>query len=195
MFTTLHDWRVIGKTLEYQQEGSNIDIFTQKGGEGNVVGSPPFSLNDEVTFYAKVTYSSFPEQNKFVAFQIINPYGGTYVLYGETNGSGVASETFRLPSTGTTENFGFWQILATVDVAETVVNDTLEFHVRFNLADVNGDLEVDIFDVVIASLAYGSSPSDLNWNLHCDITEPYDFVDILDLVLICGEYGEQWSSN
>jgi hypothetical protein len=192
IFNTLPNWHVTGQELKYQQEGLNIDIFTQKGGEGNFNGSPPFSLNDEVTLYANVTYAGWPEQNKFVAFQIFKPYGETYILYGETNGSGVALETFRLPSTETTENFGFWQVLATVAVAETVVNDTLEFHVRFNLADANGDLKVDIYDIVLAGKAYHAKVSDPNWNVNCDVAKLYDIVDIHDLVVFGREYGKNW---
>ena len=75
MFTALHDWQVIGQALEYQQEGPNIDIFSQKGGEGNVVGSPPFSLNDEVTLYARVTFIAFRSRTSLLLFKPLTPMG------------------------------------------------------------------------------------------------------------------------
>ena len=59
-------------------------------------------------------------------------------------------------------------------------------------ADINHDLKVDIFDVVLACSAYSSTPSDPHWNPHCDIAEPYGIVDIYDVVMICSSYGEEY---
>jgi len=60
-------------------------------------------------------------------------------------------------------------------------------------ADINHDLEVDIYDVVTVCMSYGSTPSDSNWNCHCDITEPYGAIDIYDIVLMTTSYGEEYS--
>lgn len=62
----------------------------------------------------------------------------------------------------------------------------------WNPADINHDLEVDIFDVVLACVAYTSTPLDLNWNCHGDIAEPYGVIDIFDIVMICASYGEEY---
>lgn len=58
--------------------------------------------------------------------------------------------------------------------------------------DVNYDFTVDIFDAVLFVAAYKSTPSDPNWNPHCDITEPYEFIDIFDVVMMAGDYGEEY---
>jgi len=60
-------------------------------------------------------------------------------------------------------------------------------------ADIDHDLDVDIFDVVLCASAYGSTPSDPNWNPHCDIAEPYGVIDIYDIVMIVGSYGEEYN--
>jgi len=62
----------------------------------------------------------------------------------------------------------------------------------WNPADVNHDLKVDIYDVVLACSAYTSTPSDPHWNPHCDIAEPYGVIDIYDIVMICSSYGEEY---
>ena len=64
----------------------------------------------------------------------------------------------------------------------------------WNSADVNHDLKVDIYDVVLISGAYLSTPSDPKWNPHCDIVEPCGIIDIYDVVLICDSYGEEHTS-
>ncbi len=53
--------------------------------------------------------------------------------------------------------------------------------------DANGD--VDFFDFAIFALAWRSSPSDDNWNPHCDISDPSDnVIDELDL----GAFIHNW---
>ncbi len=63
----------------------------------------------------------------------------------------------------------------------------------WNPGDIDHDLDVDIFDVVQAAVAYDSTPSDTNWNPHCDIAEPYGIIDIFDIVTISSSYGEEYN--
>jgi parallel beta-helix repeat protein len=63
----------------------------------------------------------------------------------------------------------------------------------WNPADINHDLKVDIFDVVLCANAYGSTPADIHWNPLCDLAEPFNKVDIFDIVTICINYGEGWN--
>jgi len=62
----------------------------------------------------------------------------------------------------------------------------------WNPGDIDHDLDVDIFDVVKCGLAYGSNPSDPNWNPHCDIARPYGVINIFDIVTIAASYGEEY---
>lgn len=63
----------------------------------------------------------------------------------------------------------------------------------WTLADINYDLEVDIYDAVLVCIAYTATPSAPNWNPHCDIAEPYGVIDIYDVVVICINYGEEYT--
>ncbi|TET65074.1 hypothetical protein E3J49_02475 [Candidatus Bathyarchaeota archaeon] len=64
----------------------------------------------------------------------------------------------------------------------------------WNLADVNHDLKVNIYDVVRICVAYGSTPSDMRWNPHCDIAEPYGIIDMDDIEKACLNYGKEWDN-
>ena len=59
----------------------------------------------------------------------------------------------------------------------------------WNPADVNHDLKVDIYDVVLISGTYMSTPANPKWNGSCDLAEPYGLINIYDVVVICGHYG------
>jgi parallel beta-helix repeat protein len=61
----------------------------------------------------------------------------------------------------------------------------------WNPGDVDHDLDVDLFDVVRAARAYGSTPVDPRWNPHCDIAPPYGEVSIYDIIVIAAGYGQQ----
>jgi len=62
----------------------------------------------------------------------------------------------------------------------------------WNSGDVNHDIKIDLYDVVLACDAYGSKPGDDNWNPHCDIKKPYGAINIFDVVRICASYGKEF---
>jgi len=84
-----------------------------------------------------------------------------------------------------------------VELGEYVVRDNqgwgLSAHFKIIGADINGDNVVDIYDVILATDAYWSRPSDPHWNPHCDIAEAYGIIDIFDIVTICISYGEEYT--
>jgi len=115
--------------------GRVIDLFTQYtdpyGGQGPTMPSDMFWPQKEVHLYANVTYNDWPVQNKDVAFQVLNKDGGTMtILTGRTNDVGIAHVSFRMdwPCVNPEDLFGVWTVIATVDIACIVVNDTLQFH-------------------------------------------------------------------
>jgi hypothetical protein len=57
--------------------------------------------------------------------------------------------------------------------------------------DVDGDRDVDIFDIVRMAGAYGSRIGQLKYNPNCDLDDDGD-VDIFDIVMAAGNYGKKW---
>jgi hypothetical protein len=57
--------------------------------------------------------------------------------------------------------------------------------------DVNGDKDVDIYDIVRMSVAYGVSKPDPQYDPNCDIKNDGD-IDIYDIVAACNHYGETY---
>jgi parallel beta-helix repeat protein len=56
------------------------------------------------------------------------------------------------------------------------------------LGDVNGDNVVDIRDIALAALAFGSYPDHPKWNSQADVNQD-NVVDIIDLALIAINFG------
>ena len=57
--------------------------------------------------------------------------------------------------------------------------------------DVNGDRQVDIFDIVFMAGGYGTSAGQPKFNATCDIDGDGD-IDIFDIVIAAGNYGKTW---
>lgn len=115
--------------------GLSIDLYTQYvppfGGQGANMPSDMFAPQQQVELFAKVTYNDYPVQQKLVGFEIRH---GDYIFWREatTNEDGIAHVSFRIPwpcQNPEEEIFGKWYVIATVEVAEMVANDTLGFWV------------------------------------------------------------------
>ena len=105
--------------------------------------------------YAKVTYNEYPVQNQTVIFTISGPPNEinniSIVLSSETNETGIAEVSFRIPSS--IENleevvFGEWEILGTTMLADELIVDVLTFLVGWiveitELQTLNEDLQLE----------------------------------------------------
>ena len=57
--------------------------------------------------------------------------------------------------------------------------------------DVNGNGRIDITDIVLIALAYGSRAGDPGWNPYADLNQDGK-VTITDIVMVALHFGEQW---
>jgi hypothetical protein len=122
------------------QSGRNIDLFTQKGGRGYCVPSEPFHPQETVILYANATYNGYPIQNKAVILGVYDPHDYMIsLLYGVTNESGIATSSFRPPwlPDEPEKYLGIWKVMATVEIADTVLQDTVEFELGFSDVAIN----------------------------------------------------------
>ncbi len=58
--------------------------------------------------------------------------------------------------------------------------------------DVNHDGRVGLLDLVKVTAAYATTPADLEWNPHADVTQPYAEIDLQDVTTIVERYGDRW---
>jgi len=81
-----------------------------------------------------------------------------------------------------------------VPIPHYTENCSVTIHPYWNPADVNDDLNVDIFDVMLCVNAYQATPSEPHWNPRCDLATPYNVIDIFDIMTIVASYGEEYPS-
>jgi hypothetical protein len=110
------------------------------------------------------------------------------------NPAEIKTLTFTWNTTGYA--YGNYTISATADIVpgETdVADNTLVYGWSFlTLAgDVDGDHDVDIFDIVRMSGIYGVKKPDPRYDPNCDMDDDGD-IDIFDIVAAAGNYGKSW---
>jgi len=86
--------------------------------------------------------------------------------------------------------------MAEVFNSSTVIHGVLDIQALHELramriGDINIDRIVNIQDVVIAALAFGSRPEDPNWNPKADFNGD-SIINIIDLVFIGINFGKRW---
>jgi len=144
----------IGAAQTDSESFRSIDLYTQKepySGRGPNQPSNAFAPQEEVLLYAYVTYRDDPVAGKLVAFNINGPANSfenlTFTQTAVTNTDGVANVSFRLtwPNGHPKEAvFGVWNAIASVDIAEVTVTDTMSFQegniielVKVETVDIN----------------------------------------------------------
>jgi hypothetical protein len=114
-------------TLSFHVTGIMIDLYTQRDGIGPDQPSDAFAPQEEVIFYAFVTYNYDAAPYKVVGFEILDADGKVFDFRTcETDVYGIASITMRIP---TTPSFGIWYAVATVEVLGFYASDTVTFRV------------------------------------------------------------------
>jgi len=102
------------------------------GGQGPNMPMDMVEPQSWVYLNVNVTYNYWPVQHKNVAFEIVENDGQTVYnkLSAFTDTNGVASIGFRMPwpCDNPESLFGVWHVTATVQLADVVINDTMDFH-------------------------------------------------------------------
>jgi hypothetical protein len=104
------------------------------GGQGSNVPMDLVEPESWVYLNANITYNFFPVQEKSVAFEIDEPDGTEYTkLIAVTDQNGIASVGFRMPwPSGNPESLlGVWKAIATVQLADITINDTMSYEYNY----------------------------------------------------------------
>jgi len=180
----------------------SIDIFTQRtpySGEGLNAPSDAFAPNQKVIIYALVLYNAQPVKNTLVNFVVEGPPNKasnvTIQISSETNESGIAQISFRIPSNETVA-FGIWKASGSTELKGVILRDYLEFKVGWiiellNVKTLDENLTYcDTFgiggymgvEVTLKNIAMTPKNFTLCLNVFDELMYPVSFVRIENLI-------------
>ena len=115
------------------------------------------------------------------------------------NSSQIETLTFTWDTKGVKAYYSGYNITASADISPVVDSDPAnnilqspsKIQVRI-LGDVDDDANVDMYDAIAASSAFGSHPGDQNWNSAADVNGDGK-VDIFDFILIGRNFGKTYA--
>lgn len=132
------------------------------GGQGPNAPMDMVEPQSQIILNANVTYNYWPVQHKLVGFQIIDNLGNTVAnLFAFSDTNGVATVTFRMPwpCDNPESLLGVWHIVTTVQLADVVITDTMDFHYDYivHIWKVTTDkYQYNHGETVMVSLEWGS---------------------------------------
>lgn len=198
---------VSGNSASNNSDGIELVLFCHN----NIVSNNTFSNNDdygiilEYECHNNSLFDNTVSNNNDTGILLVTSNNNTIFHNNFVNNT---QQTYIVDSTSIWDDScegNFWSDFAGSDSNGDGIGDTPYIidgnnqdnyplmNIYWNPGDINHDLEVDIYDVVLACVAYSSTPIDSNWNCHCDIAEPYGIINIFDIVMICSSYGEEYT--
>jgi len=153
--------------LPIEPTGRVIDVWMQYpapyGGQGPNQPADLVLPQQEVCLTAKVTYNWWPVEGKLVTFKVFDNNGDFFAVFQVTSGpDGHASKCFTMPWPGE-DLFGVWTVVASVEVADVVIEDTMTFH----------------YDYLVQT-----------WKVTTDATE-YKHLDTVEITVDFGTHAQQ----
>lgn len=146
-----------------------------------------YNLGENITIRGSVTLNKVGLQQALVAIEVQNPNATPIVVRVlRTDDNGNYSLTFLVPNGSPRGNY---TIHASTSYEEKTAKATAIFTIggQAGSADINGDGKVNIIDLTIVALAFGSYPGHPRWNPLCDL-DGNNLINIVDLALVAREY-------
>jgi len=149
-----------------------------------------YMVGETIIIHGNVTFEGLPLQGVLIALEVRDPNQSPMVMrVVETEADGSYELHFNMPNDSKKGNYTV-HATASYETFKATEDKNFVYGGSVIPGDVDGDGDVDIYDVVIILAAYGSRPGDPNWDPRADITEPYNKIDLYDAVLAMSHYGE-----
>lgn len=79
-------------------------------------------------------------------------------------------------------------ILGEVDIADNEYTSAVKVKIRI-VGDVNADGTVNVLDLILVDMAFGSKPGDPNYNMYADVNRDGN-INVLDMIIVSTHLGE-----
>jgi len=162
---------------------------------------PDWASTGNATAYA-CAFSDFPSLGGFPycpemsdSFLIIESAGSSASMQEGSSSRAIGSQALGTYSVNfklsTKAKLGTYNVYATSTYGGQTAFSNNEFKLQVT-GDVNGDGLVDVYDLILVGIAFGSTPTDPNWNPYADLKSD-NIIDIFDLIIVGVNFGKTWT--
>jgi uncharacterized protein YfaS (alpha-2-macroglobulin family) len=167
-------------TTSFSLEKASVLVLTV------TVGRSTYAPGETIEIYGDTTQANVPVVGVLVAVEVQDPKNTPLVMRVlETDADGLYGLAFRLP-TGSPAGTYSVHASASYEDQEAVVDTSFQVQDEIS-ADINGDGTVNILDLAIVALAWGSDPGHPRWDSRCDL-DGNEIINIIDIALVALEY-------
>jgi hypothetical protein len=188
------DMQLTSFEFKLQFNTTMLDIINLTNGSFlEAYALPP---NGGVLYYGPYLVSDYVQ---FKGMILPNANGTRYGPYPSGNGT-VATITFRvkyqpigIPQPNAACNLTLFDTKLTDSLANEILHNTQNGYydiVPTPIGDLNFDGEVDIYDAIMFSNSFGSTPTDPRWNSYADLVHN-NVIDIYDAIVLSQHFGEE----
>lgn len=167
-------------TTSFNLEKASILVVTV------TLGRSTYAPGETIEIYGDTTQADIPVVGALVAVEVQDPKNTPLVMRVlETDTDGMYRLTFRLPADSPLGTYSV-HASARYEDQKAVVDTTFQVKQKTS-ADINEDGTVNILDIALVALAWGSYPGHLRWDPRCDL-DGNELINIIDIALVAVEY-------
>ena len=150
-----------------------------------------YRIGENINIQGNTALQDSPLPGAYVALEV-QDLGGTPVVVRvrETQTDGSYQLTFQMPTGSKTGNYTVHASVS-YERLKAMANATFQLRAQALSADINGDGKVDIRDITVVAMAFGSEPGDENWNQVADLNND-EIIDIRDITIVAMEFGKTY---
>ncbi len=178
---------VSGNAIRYNNEVgilielSNLNTITGNYIEHNSIGIGFYRSNSRL-----ISHNNFDNTQQVYDYSLESPsiaeWDGGY----PSGGNCWSDYVERYPDAEELDSYGIWN---TPYVINSDNIDHYPLMYPYFAGDVDHNLRIDIFDIVIIASHFGADLASPNWLAQADVADPFGEIDIFDIVVCAGNYG------
>jgi uncharacterized protein YfaS (alpha-2-macroglobulin family) len=147
-----------------------------------------YMVGENVVMIGDVTLNSLKLSQALVALEVQDPNSTPIIVRVlETDAQGTYNLTFQASPVFPV---GIYTVFASVSYAGSTATADAVFTLKppANSADLNGDGVVNILDLFLVAMAWGTTPGDPRWNHKCDL-DGNNVINIIDIYTVARAFG------
>jgi len=173
----------VSNTTAFQLESPSALVVTVS------VNGTSFTVGANIGIEGSVTLNGVAAKQAYAAVEIRNPENSSIsVRVAQTDLNGNYRVSLKMPEDAEMGDYTVY-VSASYSGLNTIASAGFELAPQKLRADINGDGSVDIIDITLVALSWGTTPGHPRWDARCDL-DGNNEINIIDITLVALDFGK-----